>query len=133
MEIVLYKPEIAGNVGAIIRLAANSAIPLHIVGEINFSFEDKKIKRAGLDYHDLANVSYHNEWNEFSRNILDGSNCLLSNCGPEPAILIESTNWLGKLITTDFMIAFQLSGLILLASLIGALALLRIRMNDDSK
>ena len=73
------------------------------------------------------------EWNEFSRNILDGSNCLLSNCGPEPAILIESTNWLGKLITTDFMIAFQLSGLILLASLIGALALLRIRMNDDSK
>jgi len=70
MEIVLYKPEIAGNVGAIIRLAANSAIPLHIVGEINFSFEDKKIKRAGLDYHDLANVSYHNEWNEFSRNYL---------------------------------------------------------------
>jgi tRNA (cytidine/uridine-2'-O-)-methyltransferase len=70
MEIVLYKPEIAGNVGAIIRLAANSAIPLHIVGELNFSFEDKKVKRAGLDYHDLANVSYHNEWNEFSNNYL---------------------------------------------------------------
>ena len=70
MEIVLYKPEIAGNVGAIIRLAANSAIPLHIVGKLNFSFEDKKVKRAGLDYHDLANVSYHNEWNEFSNNYL---------------------------------------------------------------
>ena len=73
------------------------------------------------------------KWNEFSSSILNNSNCLLSNCGTDPAILIESTNWLGKLITTDFMVAFQLSGLILLASLIGALALLRLRMNNDSK
>ena len=73
------------------------------------------------------------KWDEFSNKILDNSNCLLSSCGSEPGILIESTNWLGKLITTDFMIAFQLSGLILLASLIGALALLRVRINDDSK
>jgi len=73
------------------------------------------------------------KWDEFSNKILDNSNCLLSRCEPDPGILIESTNWLGKLITADFMIAFQLAGLILLASLIGALALLRVRIDNDSR
>lgn len=73
------------------------------------------------------------KWDEFSNKILENSNCLLSRCESDPGILIESTNWLGKLITADFMIAFQLVGLILLASLIGALALLRVRIDSDSR
>ena len=65
MEIVLYEPEIPGNVGAIIRLAANTGIPLHIIESGIIKFDEVKIKRAGLDYHDIANVTKHNNWEIF--------------------------------------------------------------------
>ena len=64
-------------------------------------------------------------------NILNSSKCLLSECENESGFLISSTDWIGKLITADYIIAFQLTGLILLASLIGALDLLRIRMGKN--
>ena len=57
VEIVLYQPEIAGNVGACIRLSANTGIPLNIIKPFGFSFQENKVRRAGLDYHDLASVS----------------------------------------------------------------------------
>ena len=69
MEIVLYQPEIAGNVGACIRLSANTNIPLNIVKPLGFNFQENKIRRAGLDYHDLASVSMYEDWNEFKRDI----------------------------------------------------------------
>ena len=72
------------------------------------------------------------EWNSFSDEILSNSSCLIERCQDEPAILIQSTYWLGKLITADFMIAFQVTGLILVSALIGALSLLRIRMGNES-
>ena len=65
MEIVLYEPEIPGNVGAIIRLAANTGIPLHIIENTAIKFDEVKIKRAGLDYHDIANVTKHSNWEIF--------------------------------------------------------------------
>ena len=65
MEIVLYQPEIAGNVGACIRLSANTGIPLNIIKPFGFSFQENKIRRAGLDYHDLATVSTYENWDEF--------------------------------------------------------------------
>ena len=65
MEIVLYQPEIPGNVGAIIRLAANTGIPLHIIENDIIKFDEVKIKRAGLDYHDIANVTKHSNWEIF--------------------------------------------------------------------
>ena len=71
------------------------------------------------------------DWNSYSDNILNSSKCLLSECENESGFLISSTDWIGKLITADYIIAFQLTGLILLASLIGALALLRIRMDKN--
>ena len=86
MEIVLYQPEIAGNVGACIRLSANTGIPLNIIKPFGFSFQENKIRRAGLDYHDLASVSSYENWDEFistnnNKNIAylsaKGSNCLL--------------------------------------------------------
>ncbi len=70
MEIILYKPEIAGNVGAIIRLAANTGIPLHIVESKTLEFEETKIKRAGLDYHDIASVTIHDDWKEYEEKYL---------------------------------------------------------------
>ena len=65
MEIVLYEPEIPGNVGAIIRLAANTGIPLHIIENTAIKYDEVKIKRAGLDYHDIANVTKHSNWEIF--------------------------------------------------------------------
>lgn len=65
MEIVLYQPEIAGNVGACIRLSANTGIALNIIKPYGFSFQENKIRRAGLDYHDLASVSTYENWEEF--------------------------------------------------------------------
>ena len=67
MEIVLYQPEIAGNVGACIRLSANTNIPLNIIKPLGFNFQENKIRRAGLDYHDLASVSMYEEWDEFKK------------------------------------------------------------------
>ena len=69
MEVVLYQPEIAGNVGACIRLSANTNIPLNIVKPLGFNFQENKIRRAGLDYHDLASVSMYEDWNEFKSDI----------------------------------------------------------------
>ena len=69
MEVVLYQPEIAGNVGACIRLSANTNIPLNIVKPLGFNFQENKIRRAGLDYHDLASVSMYEDWNEFKSDV----------------------------------------------------------------
>ena len=69
MEIVLYQPEIAGNVGACIRLSANTNIPLNIIKPLGFNFQENKIRRAGLDYHDLASVSMYDKWDEFKKEI----------------------------------------------------------------
>jgi tRNA (cytidine/uridine-2'-O-)-methyltransferase len=58
-RILFYHPEIPPNTGAAIRLAANSGSELHLVEPLGFTFEDKQLKRAGLDYHDLARVTVH--------------------------------------------------------------------------
>lgn len=62
IEIVLYRPEIPPNAGNIIRLAANTGARLHLVGPLGFSMEDRQLRRAGLDYHALANVLVHRDW-----------------------------------------------------------------------
>ncbi len=62
MHVVLVNPEIAGNTGNIIRLCANTGTSLHLVEPIGFSLKDKLLQRAGLDYHDLAEVQRHETW-----------------------------------------------------------------------
>jgi len=61
-DIVLVHPEIPPNTGNSIRLAANTGARLHLVRPLGFHLEDKQLKRAGLDYHDLAAVSIHEDW-----------------------------------------------------------------------
>nr|WP_304649914.1 MULTISPECIES: tRNA (cytidine(34)-2'-O)-methyltransferase [Tepidiphilus] len=61
-EIVLFRPEIAPNTGNVIRLAANTGARLHLVRPLGFVLEDKGLRRAGLDYHDLARVVVHEDW-----------------------------------------------------------------------
>ena len=81
MEIVLYQPEIAGNVGACIRLSANTGLPLNIIKPLGFNFQENKIRRAGLDYHDLATVSIYENWSEFEEDIAIENIAYLSTKG----------------------------------------------------
>jgi tRNA (cytidine/uridine-2'-O-)-methyltransferase len=62
LNVVLYEPEIPPNTGNIIRLCANTGTRLHLVGPLGFSFDDAKLKRAGLDYHELASVRRYPDW-----------------------------------------------------------------------
>lgn len=61
-EIVLLHPEIPPNAGNVIRLAANTGARLHLVEPLGFSMDDRQLKRAGLDYRELANVRTHRNW-----------------------------------------------------------------------
>lgn len=56
INIVLYEPEIPPNTGNIIRLCANTGFPLHLIEPLGFALSEKAVRRAGLDYGDLANV-----------------------------------------------------------------------------
>jgi tRNA (cytidine/uridine-2'-O-)-methyltransferase len=61
-DIVLYQPEIPPNTGNIIRLAANTGCRLHLVRPLGFTLEDSQLKRAGLDYHEYASLTVHEDW-----------------------------------------------------------------------
>ena len=64
-RIVLVEPEIPPNTGNIIRLAANTGCALHLIEPLGFSMDDKLMRRAGLDYHEYADVKRHASWQAF--------------------------------------------------------------------
>jgi len=61
-DVVLVHPEIPPNAGNVIRLCANAGARLHLVEPLGFSMDDKQLKRAGLDYHEMVNVRVHRDW-----------------------------------------------------------------------
>ncbi|MGJ8693214.1 MAG: tRNA (cytidine(34)-2'-O)-methyltransferase [Thalassotalea sp.] len=65
-HIALFEPQIAPNTGNIIRLAANNGCQLHIIEPMGFNLEEKGLRRAGLDYHDLANLTIHKDYPAFA-------------------------------------------------------------------
>lgn len=65
LHIVLYQPEIPPNTGNIIRLCANTGFRLHLIRPLGFELDDKRVKRAGLDYHEMANVHIHDSFEIF--------------------------------------------------------------------
>lgn len=69
MRVVLIEPEIAPNTGNIIRLCANAGASLHLVEPLGFSLDDKLLKRGGLDYHELADVTIHPTFDSLRNNI----------------------------------------------------------------
>ena len=64
-HIVLVAPEIPPNTGNVIRLAANTGARLHLVEPLGFAMEDRLLRRAGLDYHEWADVTRHASWPAF--------------------------------------------------------------------
>ena len=79
-NIVLVEPEIPPNTGNVIRLAANTGCRLHLVEPLGFSMEDKLMRRAGLDYHEYAQVLHHANWQ-----------ALLDSEKPSPARMFAMT------------------------------------------
>lgn len=63
-HIVLFEPEIPPNTGNIIRLCANAGAKLHLVKPLGFELSDKHLKRAGLDYHEYAELTVYENWAE---------------------------------------------------------------------
>lgn len=79
-RIVLVHPEIPPNTGNVIRLAANTGCALHLIEPLGFAMEDRLLKRAGLDYHEYAEVRRHADWATF-----------LANEGPAPERMFALT------------------------------------------
>jgi len=65
LDVVLFQPQIPPNTGNIIRLCANSGFRLHLIEPLGFDLEDKKLRRAGLDYHEFAAIKRHKNFNAF--------------------------------------------------------------------
>jgi len=65
IEIALFEPEIPPNTGNIIRLCANTGCILHLIDPLGFDLDDKKVRRAGLDYHEMTNVHRHQNYDAF--------------------------------------------------------------------
>ena len=65
MRIALYEPEIAGNVGAILRLSACLGASVDLIEPMGFAWSDRKVARAGMDYIDHVAVTRHADWDAF--------------------------------------------------------------------
>jgi len=65
LDIVLFQPEIPPNTGNIIRLCANTGFALHLIRPLGFQVNDKRARRAGLDYHEFANVELHADLQQY--------------------------------------------------------------------
>ncbi|MFU9136392.1 tRNA (uridine(34)/cytosine(34)/5-carboxymethylaminomethyluridine(34)-2'-O)-methyltransferase TrmL [Erwinia tasmaniensis] len=65
LNIVLFEPEIPPNTGNIIRLCANTGFRLHLIEPLGFAWDDKRLRRAGLDYHEYTAVKRHGSYAAF--------------------------------------------------------------------
>ena len=91
-HIVLVTPEIPPNTGNVIRLAANTGCTLHLVEPLGFSMNDKHMRRAGLDYHEYAEVQRHADW----------AALLASQQPPADRMFAMSTRGTGRVHETSF-------------------------------
>ncbi len=81
MRLALFEPDIPQNLGAFIRLSACLGVPLDLIEPCGFPVDDKRIRRAAMDYYDLASVTRHASWAAFARDRTAGRLILLSTKG----------------------------------------------------
>lgn len=80
-HLVLHSPQIPPNTGNIIRLCANCGSNLHLIEPLGFDLDDKKLRRAGLDYHEWANVKVHQNFNSFLETVRPKRLFAVETCG----------------------------------------------------
>ncbi|WP_237060575.1 tRNA (uridine(34)/cytosine(34)/5-carboxymethylaminomethyluridine(34)-2'-O)-methyltransferase TrmL [Microbulbifer sediminum] len=88
-KIVLYQPEIAPNTGNIIRLCANTGAELHLIEPLGFAMDDKRLRRAGLDYGEYSRVVRHRDWGAFVESEQPSRVLALSTRGQRPHTEIQ--------------------------------------------
>ena len=69
LHVVLFEPEIPPNTGNIIRLCANTGVNLHLIEPLGFDMDEKKLRRAGLDYHEVERLTIHKNWQAFKDSV----------------------------------------------------------------
>jgi tRNA (cytidine/uridine-2'-O-)-methyltransferase len=83
MRLALYQPDIPQNLGAFIRLSACLSVPIDLIEPCGFPFDDKRIRRAAMDYYDRATVVRHASWTAFRRDRGPGRLILLTTTGDQ--------------------------------------------------
>lgn len=83
-HVVLFQPEIPGNTGNIIRLCANTGTRLHLIRPLGFDLEDSKLRRAGLDYHEWADMQVHDSLAAFQAAACPGRLFAITTRGARP-------------------------------------------------
>ena len=100
MRLALYQPDIPQNLGAFIRLAACLGVPLDIIEPCGFPVDDRRIRRAAMDYYSLARVIRHTSWQSFHQDRPPGRLVLLTTSGaqvfPEVAFRSDDILLLGR-------------------------------------
>ena len=100
MRLALFEPDIPQNLGALIRLSACLATPLDVIEPCGFPVDDKRIRRAAMDYYDLAGVVRHASWAAFLRDRAPGRLVLLTTAGtacfPDVAFAAGDTLLFGR-------------------------------------
>lgn len=83
-NVVLVQPDIPANTGNIIRLCSNTGCQLHLVRPLGFAMDDKRLRRAGLDYHEYADVVIHDRWSDVEGAMGDAPRFTLTTRGTRP-------------------------------------------------
>ncbi|MBN9486776.1 MAG: tRNA (cytidine(34)-2'-O)-methyltransferase [Alphaproteobacteria bacterium] len=100
MRLALYQPDIPQNLGAFIRLAACLGVPLDIIEPCGFPLDDRRIRRAAMDYYSLAHVTRHASWQSFRQDRPAGRLVLLTTSGaqvfPEIAFRLDDILLMGR-------------------------------------
>ena len=81
MRIALYQPEIAGNVGAVLRLAACFGVPVDLIEPMGFTWDDKRVRRTAMDYIDHVEVVRHKGFGAFRKTVGDARLVLMTTKG----------------------------------------------------
>ncbi|MEO1046204.1 MAG: TrmH family RNA methyltransferase [Pseudomonadota bacterium] len=79
IEIALFQPDIAGNVGTLLRLSACLGVPMHIIEPCGFPLGDRQLRRAAMDYGGKAETTRHADWAHFHDNIAAGKQAAATN------------------------------------------------------
>jgi tRNA (cytidine/uridine-2'-O-)-methyltransferase len=100
MRLALYQPDIAQNAGTILRLAACMGVPVDVIEPCGFPFDDRRLRRAGMDYLDQVDLTRHSSWSAFQFDRKPGRLVLLTTKGdtvfPELAFQPADTLLLGQ-------------------------------------
>ena len=100
MRLALFEPDIPQNLGAFIRLSACMAVPLDVIEPCGFPLDDKRIRRAAMDYYDYARIQRHASWTAFRQNRVASRLVLLTTAGaarfPDVEFSPDDTLLLGR-------------------------------------